>query len=152
MLPFYKGRRNERKSGRKGKKKHIHSGRKKQSSLFFFLNTFSLSLSLSLSQMTELSPVSHMALDGSRVAAVGRLVPNMEALLVDTATGIPVPHGKEGELLLRGMRKNRKEEKETKKEKKSRENGMAKNERKEKRRVAKIEEGRNYAKGEAKER
>jgi acyl-CoA synthetase (AMP-forming)/AMP-acid ligase II len=55
--------------------------------------------------MTELSPVSHMPSDNEPVisaASIGKLVLNMEALVVDPVTGIPQPPGKPGELWVRG--------------------------------------------------
>jgi len=54
--------------------------------------------------MTELSPVSHCVPDGVDldVATVGRLLPNMEAMIVDPATGAELPPGERGELWCRG--------------------------------------------------
>ena len=54
--------------------------------------------------MTELSPVSHCVPDGVDldVATVGRLLPNMEAMIVDPATGTELPPGERGELWCRG--------------------------------------------------
>ena len=54
--------------------------------------------------MTELSPVSHCAPDGVDldIATVGRLLPNMEAMIVDPATGAELPPGEPGELWCRG--------------------------------------------------
>jgi acyl-CoA synthetase (AMP-forming)/AMP-acid ligase II len=54
--------------------------------------------------MTELSPVSHCVPDGVDldVATVGRLLPNMEAMIVDPATGAELPPGELGELWCRG--------------------------------------------------
>ena len=54
--------------------------------------------------MTELSPVSHCVPDGVDldVATVGRLLPNMEAMIVDAATGAELPPGEPGELWCRG--------------------------------------------------
>ena len=54
--------------------------------------------------MTEMSPVSHFVPDGVDldVATVGPLVPNMEAMVVDPATGAELPPGERGELWCRG--------------------------------------------------
>ena len=54
--------------------------------------------------MTELSPVSHCVPDGVDldIATVGRLLPNMEAMIVDPATGAELPPGERGELWCRG--------------------------------------------------
>jgi len=54
--------------------------------------------------MTELSPVSHCWPDWQEpdVATVGPLVPNMEAVVVDLATGAELPTGERGELWCRG--------------------------------------------------
>jgi acyl-CoA synthetase (AMP-forming)/AMP-acid ligase II len=54
--------------------------------------------------MTELSPVSHCVPDGVDLdpAGVGRLLPNMEAMVVDPATGAELPPGERGELWCRG--------------------------------------------------
>jgi acyl-CoA synthetase (AMP-forming)/AMP-acid ligase II len=54
--------------------------------------------------MTELSPVSHCVPDGVDLdpAGVGRLLPNMEAMVVDAATGAELPPGERGELWCRG--------------------------------------------------
>jgi acyl-CoA synthetase (AMP-forming)/AMP-acid ligase II len=54
--------------------------------------------------MTEMSPVSHYVPDGvdMDVATVGPLVPNMEAMVVDPATGAELPPGERGELWCRG--------------------------------------------------
>ena len=53
---------------------------------------------------TEMSPVSHGVPDGvdPDVATVGPLVPNMEAMVVDPATGAELPPGERGELWCRG--------------------------------------------------
>jgi acyl-CoA synthetase (AMP-forming)/AMP-acid ligase II len=54
--------------------------------------------------MTELSPVTHCVPDGVDldVATVGRLLPNMEAMIVDPAAGAELPPGERGELWCRG--------------------------------------------------
>jgi acyl-CoA synthetase (AMP-forming)/AMP-acid ligase II len=54
--------------------------------------------------MTELSPVSHAVPDDVEpdVATVGSLLPNMEAMVVDPATGTELPPGERGELWCRG--------------------------------------------------
>ena len=54
--------------------------------------------------MTETSPATHFAPDGVEcdVATVGPLVPNMEAMVVDPATGSELPAGEVGELWCRG--------------------------------------------------
>jgi acyl-CoA synthetase (AMP-forming)/AMP-acid ligase II len=54
--------------------------------------------------MTEMSPVSHFVPDGvdPDVATVGPLLPNMEAMVVDPATGAELPPGERGELWCRG--------------------------------------------------
>ena len=54
--------------------------------------------------MTELSPVSHAFPDrvDPDVATVGPLLPNMEAMVVDPASGAEVPTGERGELWCRG--------------------------------------------------
>lgn len=54
--------------------------------------------------VTEMSPVSHFVPDGVDldVATVGRLLPNMEAMIVDPATGAELPPGERGELWCRG--------------------------------------------------
>jgi acyl-CoA synthetase (AMP-forming)/AMP-acid ligase II len=54
--------------------------------------------------LTETSPTTHFAPDGVEVdvATVGPLVPNMEAMVVDPATGAELPPGEVGELWLRG--------------------------------------------------
>ena len=54
--------------------------------------------------MTELSPVSHAVPDDVEpdVATVGSLLPNMEAMVVDPATGAELPPGERGELWCRG--------------------------------------------------
>ena len=54
--------------------------------------------------MTEMSPVSHYVPDDEDVdlATVGPLLPNMEAVVVDPATGEEVPRGERGELWCRG--------------------------------------------------
>jgi acyl-CoA synthetase (AMP-forming)/AMP-acid ligase II len=54
--------------------------------------------------LTETSPTTHFAPDGVEVDAstVGPLVPNMEAMVVDPATGAELPPGEVGELWMRG--------------------------------------------------
>jgi acyl-CoA synthetase (AMP-forming)/AMP-acid ligase II len=54
--------------------------------------------------MTEMSPVSHCIPDGvdMDIATVGTLLPNMEAMIVDPATGAELPPGERGELWCRG--------------------------------------------------
>jgi acyl-CoA synthetase (AMP-forming)/AMP-acid ligase II len=54
--------------------------------------------------MTELAPVSHAVPDGVDldVATVGPLLPNMDAMVVDPATGAELPPGERGELWCRG--------------------------------------------------
>jgi len=53
---------------------------------------------------TEMSPVSHSVPDDvdPDVATVGPLLPNMEAMVVDPATGAELPPGERGELWCRG--------------------------------------------------
>ena len=55
--------------------------------------------------MTEMSPASHFIPDDwleFDVGSVGPLVPNMEAMVVDPATGAELPPGERGELWCRG--------------------------------------------------
>jgi acyl-CoA synthetase (AMP-forming)/AMP-acid ligase II len=54
--------------------------------------------------LTETSPATHFAPDGIEVdvATVGPLLPNMEAMVVDPATGTELPPGELGELWCRG--------------------------------------------------
>ena len=55
--------------------------------------------------MTEMSPASHFIPDDwleFDVGSVGPLVPNMEAMVVDPATGVELPPGERGELWCRG--------------------------------------------------
>jgi acyl-CoA synthetase (AMP-forming)/AMP-acid ligase II len=53
--------------------------------------------------LTETSPVSHLSpLDRNKPGAVGPLVANTEALIVDLATGQPVGPGERGEIWVRG--------------------------------------------------
>jgi acyl-CoA synthetase (AMP-forming)/AMP-acid ligase II len=54
--------------------------------------------------LTETSPTTHFAPDGVEVdvATVGPLMPNMEAMVVDPATGSELPPDEVGELWLRG--------------------------------------------------
>ena len=54
--------------------------------------------------LTETSPATHFAPDGMEVdlATVGPLLPNLEAMVVDPATGAELPPGELGELWMRG--------------------------------------------------
>ena len=55
--------------------------------------------------MTELSPVSHCIPDDRPdmdLGSIGTLLPNMEAMIVDPATGTELPAGETGELWCRG--------------------------------------------------
>ena len=54
--------------------------------------------------LTETSPTTHFSPDGVEcdVSTVGPLVPNMEAMVVDPATGSELPAGEVGELWCRG--------------------------------------------------
>ena len=53
--------------------------------------------------LTETSPVTHVSpRERNKPGTVGVLTPNTEALIVDVATGEPVPAGERGELCIRG--------------------------------------------------